>query len=117
MQKNWYTKEEFQTWLLLFIPGDFVTIVKQINSQTDLIWMRSLPASLTIQSDRLSTLFQFEILVFSIFTIFAKLDPITCVGARGFFVSDDPASTLKEFQVWYNLRSFQEPPGNWGWRF
>ena len=38
-------------------PGDFVTNVKQINSQSDLIWMRSLPARLTSQSDPLSTSF------------------------------------------------------------
>ena len=39
------------------VPGDFVTKVKQINSQLDLIWMRSLPARLTSLSDPLSTPF------------------------------------------------------------
>ena len=70
---------KFIRFPLRFSPGDFVTKVKQINSQSDLIWMTSFagPSYLTIRS--LSTSFLFEILVFAIFTISAKLDPITYV--------------------------------------
>ena len=38
-------------------PGDFITKVKQINSQSDLIWCRILLARLTSQSDPLPTSF------------------------------------------------------------
>ena len=62
------------------LPADFVMEVKQIDSQSDLISMSNLVARLTSQSDPLATSFQFEILVFSIFTISAKLDPITYIG-------------------------------------
>ena len=60
-------------------PGarDFVTKVKQINNQSDFIWVSSFagPSHLTIRSS--VYIFKVEILVFSIFTMSTKLDPIT----------------------------------------
>ena len=58
------------------LPGDFVTKVKEINSQSDSISMSSFAGLLTSQSDSLYTSFQVEILVFSIFTISSKLDQV-----------------------------------------
>ena len=62
------------------LPGDFVTNVTQINSQSDLISMPRFvgPVYLTIRSSFYTILI--EILVFSIFTISAKLDPVMYVG-------------------------------------
>ena len=50
-----------------FYPGDFVTKVKQINSQSDLISMSSFTGHVLTHN---------QILVFSIFTMPAKLDLI-----------------------------------------
>ena len=58
-------------------PGDFVTKVKHINSQSDLISLLSFAGLFYLKSDPLSTSFSSEILVFSTFTISAKLIPVT----------------------------------------
>ena len=58
-------------------PGDFITNVKQINNQSDLISMSNFagPFYLTIRSSVCMILF--KILVLSVFTTSAKLDPVT----------------------------------------
>ena len=61
-------------------PGDFITKVKQIISQSDLISMSSFagPSYFTMRSS--VCMVSDEILIFSIFTISAKLDPVAYVG-------------------------------------
>ena len=62
------------------LPGDFITKVKQIDSQSDLTSMSSFAVPSYLESHPLSSTFPFEVLVFAIFTISAKLDPVTYVG-------------------------------------
>ena len=67
------------------LPADFVTYVKPINSQSDLISMLTFAglSYLTIRSSVYINLIWNPYimgLIFSIFTITAKLDPITYVG-------------------------------------
>ena len=58
-----------------------ISLQKWNNSQSGLIWITSFagPSYLTIRSS-VYIILLFERLVFSTFTIFAKLDPITYVG-------------------------------------
>ena len=61
-------------------PGDFATKVKQINSQSDLIWMSSFagPSYLTMSSSvYIILIWDF---IFLIFTIYDELDALTYVG-------------------------------------
>ena len=87
-----HTLSSIQGLLFLFIvshclflpnlPGDFATKVKQINSQSDLIWMSSFagPSYLTIRSSVYVSLIWDPYIYFFIFTISDKLDAFTYVG-------------------------------------
>ena len=62
-------------------PGDFVTKMKQINSQSDFIWRSSFagPSYLTIRLSSVYIILMWDLCI-SIFTTNAKLDPIIYVG-------------------------------------